>query len=332
MTFKSRVIRGIGASALIATMLASSTTALAQTTSTATTRQSDNASTAVPISGNGAHYTGSIAPAPSGGWAGTANRFAYYKFKLDGSKRTVTISAQVYPDDPTALNNVGFVVYGPQSVTNPSYIYASSGASPKKSPNISGDLDSTDAGDYLIQVYNDSRVPISFDLWVTGLPPQPAQAAQTSAPVATAAPAAPVATQAPAPVATATPAPSTSADVPSTASPTAQSGNNFSGDLAPGKFDVFQFDYPGDGRVYTVNVEITPDNRDVLANAGFEVYRPNGTLQVKGGSQQKLVPNVSANVISQTAGTYTIKVYNNVAGVTVHYTVTLVTGKKENEK
>src|SRR5690242_4217560 len=115
MSFKSRVVRGIGAGALIATMLLSSTTALAQTTNTATTTQSDSASSAVPISGNGAHYTGSIAAAPAGGWAGTANRFAYYSFKLDGTKRTVTLSMQVYPDDPTALNNVGFVVYGPQS-------------------------------------------------------------------------------------------------------------------------------------------------------------------------------------------------------------------------
>lgn len=331
MSLKSRVVRGIGAGALVATMLVSSTTALAQTA--ATTTQSDNASTPVPISGNGAHYTGSIGAAPARGWAGSANRFAYYSFKLDGTKRTVTINMQVYPDDPTTLNDVGFVVYGPQSVKNPSYIYASSGAAPKKSPNISGDLNSTEAGDYLIQVYNDSHVPITFDLWTTKLPAQPEQAERTTGPAATSAPAA---TQEPAPVATATPAaaaPSTSAPAAEpSATPAAQSGNNFSGDLAPGKFDVFQFDYPGDQRVYTINVEITPDNRDVLKNAGFDVYRPNGTLQVRGGTQQNLVPNVSANVINQTAGTYTLKVYNNVPGVTVHYTVTLNVGKKENQK
>ena len=44
------------------------------------------------------------------------------------------------------------------------------------------------------------------------------------------------------------------------------------------------------------------------------------------------MPNVSANVINNTSGTYMIKVYNNVPGVTVHYTVTLVVGKHENEK
>jgi len=333
MSFKSRVVRGIGAGALVATMLVSSTTALAQS-ATANSSQSDSSARPVAIADNNVHYSGILGPAPSGGSSG---KFAYYGFKLDGSSRTITISLQAYPDDQTILNKVSFVVYGPKSISNAQNTYVTSGSTPKVSPNVSGTFTTSDAGDYLIQVRNDSQTTVNWDMWLTGLPPQPASAAQQAAPAATAtpyvAPSAPVATSTPVPTtAPSTAAPSTATGASPTATPTAQSGNNFSGDLAPGKWDIFQFDYPGDGRVYTVNVELTPDNRDVLAQAGFEVYKPNGSLQVKGGTQQSLVPNVSANVISQTAGTYMLKVYNNVPGVTVHYTVTLVVGKHEGEK
>ena len=73
-----------------------------------------------------------------------------------------------------------------------------------------------------------------------------------------------------------------------------------------------------------------PDNGAVLNAAGFQVFKPNGDLQVKGGAQPNLQPNVSANVISVVPGTYTVKIFNDQSNqVVVNYTVTLVIGKPE---
>jgi hypothetical protein len=320
MSFKSHVVRVLGAGALVATMALSSTVALAADP------QSENPSKAVQVQPD-VKLKGYLAPAPQGGWAGSANRFAYYKFMYDGNDRVVTISMQIYPDNETVIEQSGFVLYGPKTAQNPAFMYVVGGHAPKKSPNVSGDLIGRDAGEYVIQVYNDSNTPIDFEIWVNGLPVQPAAApAQAAAPVA--APVAPVgsAVAAPGPAVPAAPAapaaPSTGAQPTDN---TVKTGNNFTGDLAPNHWDTFQFDYPGNEEVYTINVQIYPDDGGVLKEAGFEVYKPNGDLQVKGGPQPKLMPNVSANVITKVPGTYTVKVFNNNQGVAINYTVTLIT-------
>jgi hypothetical protein len=321
MSFKSRVVRVLGAGALVATMALSSTVAQAVQV------QSDT------------RLSGALDPAPPGGWAGSANRFAYYKFTYDGNNRLVTINMQIWPDDGTILDQSGFVLYGPKTAGNPSFTYVVGGPQPKLSPNLSGDLISQDAGEYVIQVYNDSPVRIDYQIWVNGLPAQPVAApAAAAAPapaapsVAPAAPAGPaVVAPAPAPAAPSAPAPAPSTGATTGTQSgqgtdnTVKTGNNFTGDLAPNQSDIFQFDYPGDESVYTINVQMYPDDGGVLANAGFEVFTPNGTLQVKGGPQPKLQPNVSANVITRVPGTFTVKVFNNNPGVVVNYTVTLVT-------
>ena len=57
------------------------------------------------------------------------------------------------------LSNVGFHVYGPVSGN----VYATGGAQPGMSPNVSGNLISTDRGHYVVQVCNyDPSVPISY--------------------------------------------------------------------------------------------------------------------------------------------------------------------------
>jgi hypothetical protein len=319
MSFKSRVVRVLGVGALVATMTMSSTVALAADP------QSSNPAQAVQVQPD-VKLKGSLAPAPQGGWAGSANRFAYYKFQYDGRDRVVTINMNIWPDESATVDNAGFVLYGPKTTQNPAYAYVVGGPQPKKYPNVSADLIGQDVGEYVIQVYNDSPTHIEYEIWVNGLPVQPASApAQAAAPAAPAA-AAPAPAPAPAPAAAA-PAPAAPAAAPAsqTDDNTVKTGNNFTGDLAPHGSDIFQFDYPGNEEVYTVNVQMYPDDGGVLQNAGFEVYAPNGTLQVKGGAQPKLQPNVSANVITKVPGTYTVKVFNNNPGLAVNYTVNLVT-------
>jgi hypothetical protein len=103
--------------------------------------------------------------------------------------------------------------------------------------------------------------------------------------------------------------------------------NRFAGTLGPGgQFAKYDFDYPGDGSVYTVNLYVEPDDAGVLKNAGFVVYGPNGQEVVRGGAQPGKWPNVSANVINTRAGRYTVQVQNYDPAKTITFRVELVTG------
>jgi hypothetical protein len=97
------------------------------------------------------------------------------------------------------------------------------------------------------------------------------------------------------------------------------------GTLGPGQFVLLQVDYPGDESVYTVNEQVDPDDPALLEKAGFQVFQPNGTLQVKGGAQPKLQPNVSADIIGKIPGSYTVKVFNDNPNAAISYSVTLAT-------
>jgi hypothetical protein len=154
--------------------------------------------------------------------------------------------------------------------------------------------------------------------------PAPAPAVAAPAPaVAAPAPAAPAASApAAAPAATATPA----------ANDSNVSGHSFKGQLKPNDFQLFEFDYPGDESVYTVNAQIYPDDPALLDKAGIQVFQPNGTLQVKGGAQPKLQPNVSGNIISKVPGKYTVKVYNDNQNAAIDFEVSLVVGAPENKR
>jgi hypothetical protein len=104
--------------------------------------------------------------------ANSGGSFAYYTFYLPANASTVAINLDVRPDDPNVLKNTGFNVYGPQ----PNKTYATSGTQTGLSPNVSGDLNTIDAGWFVVQVYSyDPQTPVSFRIWTTGLPAQPAQ-------------------------------------------------------------------------------------------------------------------------------------------------------------
>jgi hypothetical protein len=215
---------------------------------------------------------------------------------------------QIYPDDETIVDHAGFVVYGPRSVNNPAFFYVVGGPSPKKTPNNSGDLIAPESGDFLIQVYNDSQTAINFTIWADNLPAQPA-----SAPIAAPPPAA-------APVAAAP------VVVPPTpqAGPSNLSANSYSARLAGGgKTALYEFTYPGDQSVYTIGLNLTPNDPQIAKNAGFNVFGPTrDKVYATGGYQGGLTPNMSGNVIALEPGTYTIQVYNYTT-IPLDYTITL---------
>ena len=307
MSIRSFATRLIGAAALVLALLVPATAA------GAADPQSSDASSPAALAGR---LQGTLGPAPAGGWAGATDHFAYYAFEYPGDESTVSVNLQVYPDDETILDQVGFELYGPRTIQDPGFVYVAGGGQPKQIPNVSANLISRDKGTYLVQVHNDSSVPIYFTIWADGLP-------QSLAP-------APPISVVPAPAGPSIAVPAAPAVAPPVVQPIgAQSAD---GSLAPGQHRLFEFSYAGDETVDTVNLQISPDDPVVLDRVGFQVFQPDGTLQVRGGAQPKLTPNVSANVISPVAGRYTVKVYNDDPSLTVHFSLSLVTGPRENTK
>jgi hypothetical protein len=258
--------------------------------------QASNPSQAVPLT---QQLTGHLNPAGS---------FAYYRFTYPADGSVATVNMNVTPDDAALLQDVGFHVYGPDG-----RLIVTGGPQPGLQPDLSADVITTDAsekGDYIVQVFDyDPTRPADFTIWLNGVAMQPSTAAapapSTTAPTAPAAPAAPVAAQTPA---------------------AAQPGGAMKGQLGPGGTSAqYEFNYPGDDSVYTINLNITPNDPSVLELAGFEVYDPNGALVVKGGDQPGLTPNVLANVISRLPGRYVVKVFNYHPTSSIQYEASITT-------
>jgi hypothetical protein len=152
--------------------------------------------------------------------------------------------------------------------------------------------------------------------------------APVAAPAPAAAPAAPAAPAA-APAPAATPQPSGGQIAPTQ--------NSFSGHLdagSGGHFALYEFTYPGNREVYTINMQASPDNGQVLGEtkAGFKVYGPvKDKVYVIGGVQPGLQPNVTGNLISLDPGTYVVQVFNYNPGVAIDYTISLIAGPRPGE-
>jgi 6-phosphogluconolactonase len=97
-----------------------------------------------------------------------------------------------------------------------------------------------------------------------------------------------------------------------------------------GRTAQYQFDYPGNEAVYTVEMVMTPES--VFDLAGFKVYNPGGSVHVSGGAQRGLVPNVVANVVSRQKGRFTVQVYNYSSEQSVDYQLRVVAGVPEGQK
>src|SRR5262245_15457567 len=116
--------------------------------------------------------------------AGTGGHFAYYKFFYPADGSTATINAHFTPDDPVVLQNAGMKIYDPSGKA-----LVNGGRQPKTYPNVSGNViidDKNRAGTFIVQLYNyDPNAAFDFEIWGTGLPPQPeAGQATTTAPTA----------------------------------------------------------------------------------------------------------------------------------------------------
>lgn len=85
----------------------------------------------------------------------------------------------------------------------------------------------------------------------------------------------------------------------------------------------FTISYPGNDVVYSIGLTVWPDDGGVLRNAGFRVYDAQGGLQLTGGTQPGLDPNVSADLIRKERGVYVVQVYNYNETVPVEYTLRL---------
>jgi hypothetical protein len=280
-----------------------------------------------PLPPNNATSAGAIQLQPevivNGGLEGsTAGRFAYYKFTYKGDKSPVTINLQVEPDDALVLKNAGFKLYGP----NPGKEYVVGGAQKGLVPNVAGNLIGEEVGEYVVQVYNyNPQTAVGFALLATGLPAQPAPAAPR--------PAAPAPASAP----VSAPAPATApAAAPTQGGGALATQNSFRGRLAPGAgghFALFEFNYPGNREVYTINAQISPDEGAILEKAGFKVYGPQkDKVYLEGGARKGLTPNVSGNLISREGGNYVVQVYNYHPTAWVDYEVNLVAGPPPGEE
>src|SRR5438067_1688510 len=120
-----------------------------------------------------AAFTGSASGAIPGGGGG---HFAFYKFSYPGDQRKVTINLNAQPNDFEILQYVGNKVYGPTG-----HEYLSVGSVKDATPNATGDLATTEPGEYTIQVYNyapNTDVVVTFQLAASNLPPQPTPAAR----------------------------------------------------------------------------------------------------------------------------------------------------------
>lgn len=91
--------------------------------------------------------------------------YQYFTFDYPGGDLGYTINIQASPDRAPVLANVGFRVYGPTL----GKVYARSGTQAGLTPNVTANLASTEAGTYLVQLYNENPgVAVDYRIWLTG--------------------------------------------------------------------------------------------------------------------------------------------------------------------
>ena len=321
---RGKLISAIGVS-LVAGSLLGATSAFAEDP---IGRSGDKA---VPLSGK---LTGTL-PADSGG------SFAYYQFYYPAKGPAATVNLQILPDDPAILQNAGMVIYGPQAGRE----YFRGGQQPKLYPNVSGNIissDSNDSGTYVVQVFSyNAGTPLTFEIWLEGVPtPVPANAVAGIPPVgATPVPGVAAPSFVP-PVGVAPPvAPVVAATATPTGPANVQPGQTiFQGSLPAkngGSFALYEFNYTGNDAIFSINVNIKPDDAAVIKPdvAGFKVYGPQaGKIYVNGGFQKDLNPNLQANIINREPGLYVIQLYNYHPSVSLTFDISMSTQRSDADR
>ena len=295
---------------------------------------------------------------------GTKGHFAFYMFNYPGAHRPVTIKLHVAPDDSAVLDQSGFKVYGPTKDKIYAQGGVQKGLTPNIAGDLrteeSGtyiiqvyNIHPTSPISYTLSIDGIPMlpvtaapvevVPVATKPAVVTVPPAippvaavPAVPAPGSTfPVVPYTPGMPSTIPAPAVVtapvpATAVPAPVVTAPVAASTAPAAatENANSFKGRLdlgASGHFATFEFNYPGDESVYTINLNMHPDDARIAQVAGFRVYGPKkDKVYLIGGYRSKLMPNVSGDLITRDPGTYLVQVYNYSQDTVINYEISLV--------
>ena len=140
----------------------------------------DTPATAVVLAGT---VAGDLPAAPPNLGAG---RQAYLRFEYPGDDSSVTVSVDITPGDLVSASHAGVKVYGPTG----GKLYAEGGQTGTH-PSHEATFSSTEAGTYLVEVFNYNVTPVHYEATATGLPPQQAApaAAASGAPTGTGAPA-----------------------------------------------------------------------------------------------------------------------------------------------
>jgi hypothetical protein len=248
----------------------------------------DTPATAVVLSGT---VSGDVAAAPPQLGSG---RQAFLRFEYPGDGSRVALAVDITPGDPVSASHAGFNVYGPTA----GRLYAEGGQTGQH-PSHAVDLSSSEAGTYLIEVFNYNVTPIHYQASATGLPPQPVVAPDVGA-----APAAQPTAAASEPVTVGVNvSPDRAADLDGPVSAVLAGG-------ASGGSHFYRLAYPGDGSRVRIDLTVSPSDAETGGSSGFVVYGPTAGLEYARGVYQGGAPTHSAELSSNEPGTYVFEVFN----------------------
>jgi hypothetical protein len=235
----------------------------------------------------------------SGSFAGTTvGGFNFYTFDNPSSGTTGNFSLKFTPTDSTTANAVGVNLY-----QNGARLLAMNGLSPTPGSNASNFSTAT-AGPILVQMYN--YLPgsvVSYSFTVTGI-------ATPTTEVAT-----PV-------VATPTPVPLGSTDARPIMLPASLSASGMQVGNASGAFTFYAFNYPGNGEVGTITLNVAPTDPNLANYVGVNLYL-DGTNVLSMNSQSLTAGQKIGTFSSTTSGTVLLEVYNYNPFVTYTYNFTV---------
>lgn len=222
-----------------------------------------------------------------------AGRFAFYTFQYPGDGSTLTVEAEITPGDPVSASRAGVSIYGPTA----GKLYATAGQTGTH-PSHRAEFSSSEAGTYVLQVFNYNVTPIRYDVAIAGLPPQPSPTPLPTASEPTGAQPTP------------TPTPLAVGENTTAERAIVLSGpveGTLRGDPA-GSFHFYRFDYPGDGSAVRLDLSVDPPDAGPGLTSGAIVYGPTaGREYLRAGFENRPSPQ-SGTFRSTEAGTYLVQV------------------------
>jgi hypothetical protein len=77
-----------------------------------------------------------------------------------------------------------------------------------------------------------------------------------------------------------------------------------------GSFHYYWFDYPGDGSVAGIDLDVTPADAQTAQSSGFVIYGPTAGREYTRGGYQGKSPTHSTTLVTSEPGTYLVQVFN----------------------